>query len=448
MSQGTTLAGVVSNVGVDNTSQSLSEEASEGHLSAEQRKNLSKGSQELPAFKLLELKTYTLHNGLKLIVIPTEQSKYVLVNCGVGVGFGRNHTKPYAHFTEHLVAMVQKNLAEGFINAFTSFEETAYLYKVKPTEVGTLFSQMTQIIQTTDYPEKLFETEKNAILHEYYMRQGNNILSKTFHTAFKLLFPAYQALFDSPETLKTVTPQDLKEFQKKWYVPNNMVIVVTGPVQPDEIYKIAEQNFSAIPMAAIPDNLVREPALVTDGPMIVRQNLGLGAPPIIAMYRLAQVMPHNMNKVGMYLLIEEVLNNLHMKFQYKKEHKHIYFGASIYQGIRDFDHMIFYSNILEKPSDISKLTPHFQQLITLQAVQDASKRVEARWGQMQDDLEEFTQTMLSLTLAGLDANAISEVIPTLKTINHHQVLEVLSNIFNKQPNVIIMNKSSREINVL
>jgi predicted Zn-dependent peptidase len=133
--------------------------------------------------------------------------------------------------------------AEG-TNAYTSEDVTCYVEDIPSNEVENWAK-----IQSDRFQNMVirgFHTELEAVYEEYNIHLTNDI-DKLFTAMSKKLFPTHpygtQTTIGTQEHLKNPSITNIKEYFKKWYVPNNVAICMAGDFNPDEVMAIIEKYF-------------------------------------------------------------------------------------------------------------------------------------------------------------------------------------------------------------
>ncbi len=204
---------------------------------------------------------HTLSNGLRVYVEPMPDVKSVA--CGFLVRTGsRDETAELAgvsHFLEHMCfkgtprRKWQEITADfdrlgSIYNAFTWKDKTAYYGWVPADNFEPQLELLSDMMRST-LPSEEFDTEKKVVLEE--IAQSGDDLS---HTLVDLLFE--KAFRDSPlgwpvlgyeKTVEAMTRDQMAGYLSRRYSANNLRLVVTGRVKPDEVFRLAESLCGDIP---------------------------------------------------------------------------------------------------------------------------------------------------------------------------------------------------------
>lgn len=202
------------------------------------------------ASKDTKVTRHVLKNGLTVILQENHASPVVAFNVWVKVGSGdeRDEESGIAHVLEHMVfkgtqrrkvgqIAQEVEAAGGDINAFTSFDQTVYHICLASRFFDTGLDIMADAIQNSTFEQSELKKELEVVLEE--VRRGEDIPSRRLFQA--LFAEAYQIhpyrrpVIGTTETIKSFSRQDIVDFFRKWYVPSNMALVVTGDFKAKEV---------------------------------------------------------------------------------------------------------------------------------------------------------------------------------------------------------------------
>jgi zinc protease len=210
--------------------------------------------------------TFTLGNGLKVIVAEDHSTPIAAVNVWyhVGSGYERPGRTGFAHLFEHVMFMGSGHVAQGRFdqllegaggdnNGSTTTDRTNYYENVPSNAVplalwleadrmGTLLDSLTQ--------GKL-DTQRDVVKNERRQRYENQPYGLMFETAYDALYPAehpyHWTTIGSMTDLSAASLEDVKGFFRNYYTPNNAVLTVAGDVNAADVRRWAEQYFGWIP---------------------------------------------------------------------------------------------------------------------------------------------------------------------------------------------------------
>lgn len=219
----------------------------------------------LPQFKV-PYERYTLRNGLELIM--HEDHSIPVSTCNIWYRVGSSREKPgrtgFAHLFEHLMFEGSKNVPEGKFdewleaaggdnNASTSEDRTNY-YQNFPTNaielalfldsdrMGYLLDTMTP--EVVDGQRSVVKNERRQSYENRPYGMASIIISENL---FPTDHPYHWPVIGSQEDLSAATYEDVVEFFKKYYVPNNASIVIAGDIEPAKTKQLVEKWFGEIP---------------------------------------------------------------------------------------------------------------------------------------------------------------------------------------------------------
>lgn len=250
----------------------------------------------------LEYTEFNLPNGLHVILHEDHSTPIIAVSVMYHVGSKNEepHRTGFAHLFEHLMFEGSDNIprgeytrfvekAGGTLNANTSFDRT-YYYEILPSnqlELGLWLESERMLHGRVDSIG--IATQKGVVIEEIKQTEENqpygSILRETFGRAFKVHTYRWP-IVGSPDDLRASTDNDVINFYKTWYVPNNAVLTIAGDINPDQAKKLADTYFGTIPAGTRPINrpLENEPAKTAEIRDTVYDNIQL--PAIIQAYHV------------------------------------------------------------------------------------------------------------------------------------------------------------------
>lgn len=205
-----------------------------------------------------ETKFIKLNNGLTVILEQNHSVPIVSVNIGVGVGSAWE--APYeaglSHLLEHMVFKGTKSYAPGEIakivegsggelNAYTSLDQTVYYINLSSAHSARALNLLSEMMFLAEINPKELEREKEVVLEE--IRRGKDSPSKEATEAlFKLAYtvhPYGRPVIGYESMVKNFSRDEVTAFYKRWYVPANMVLVVCGDFNEEEMRGMIDKEF-------------------------------------------------------------------------------------------------------------------------------------------------------------------------------------------------------------
>jgi zinc protease len=211
---------------------------------------------------MIQYQQFTLANGLKVYVHEDHTTPMAAVNICYNVGSRDEEANKtgFAHLFEHLMFGGSKNIpsydtplqkvgAEN--NAFTSPDITNYYITLPAVNLETAFWLESDRMLSLSFDPKVLEVQRKVVIEEFKQRYLNQPYGDSW---LKLRPLAYQkhsyqwATIGKDIThIETAEMDDVKAFFQKYYIPNNAVLVVAGPVTVDLVKNLAEKWFEPIP---------------------------------------------------------------------------------------------------------------------------------------------------------------------------------------------------------
>lgn len=203
-----------------------------------------------------------LGNGLTVLVRPVHTVPKVSVQLWYNVGSKdeKDNERGIAHLIEHMIFKGTDRLSEadidsishklsGYLNAFTSYDYTGYLFNFPSQHWQQSFDIMSDCMQNCTFKDYMLNSEMKAVIQELKMYRDqydrslvDEMISSIFHD-----HPYHHPIIGYKQDLWNVNSNDLKAFYKKHYMPNNATLVVVGNVDPQEVFAEAEKYFGSIP---------------------------------------------------------------------------------------------------------------------------------------------------------------------------------------------------------
>ncbi|MBN2167227.1 MAG: insulinase family protein [Marinilabiliaceae bacterium] len=224
---------------------------------------------------MIEIQRHILNNGLKVLVHTDKSTPLAAVNLLYNIGSkdeSPNQTG-FAHLFEHLMFGGSKHIANfdaplqlvgGDNNAFTTNDITNYYETLPANNIETAFWLESDRMLELDFSQNNLDVQKNVVTEEFkqrYLNQPYGDLPLLFRPlAYKHHPYQWPTIGKTIDHIQQATLNDVKDFFYKHYAPNNAILCVSGNVNANEIFKLAEKWFSQIPQRKVPvRKLIQEP---------------------------------------------------------------------------------------------------------------------------------------------------------------------------------------------
>ncbi|MBO0712333.1 MAG: insulinase family protein [Acetobacteraceae bacterium] len=214
----------------------------------------------------LEATHFTLENGLEVVVIPDHRTPVVthMVWYKVGSADETPGKSGLAHYLEHLMFKgTNKNplgrfthtvsTLGGHENAFTTDDYTAYFQRTPRERLRTLMELEADRMTGLTLKESEVVPELQVVLEEQNMRIANNPgarLAEQMESTLYLNHPYGRPVIGWRHEIEQLTREDALAFYRRFYTPNNAVLVVAGDVTPEEVRALAEDTYGKVPRVA------------------------------------------------------------------------------------------------------------------------------------------------------------------------------------------------------
>lgn len=207
--------------------------------------------------------TFTLDNGMQVVVVPNHRAPAVMQMVWYKVGGADDPLgkSGIAHFLEHLMfkgtaaappgaftASISRS--GGRNNAFTTQDYTAFHETVARDQLELVMRLEADRMTGLVLDDKVVLPERDVVLEERRMRIDNEpaaLLAEQLRATLFLHHPYRNPNIGWETEIRGLGTADADAFYRKWYMPNNAILVIAGDVSAAEVRPIAEQYFGPIP---------------------------------------------------------------------------------------------------------------------------------------------------------------------------------------------------------
>jgi zinc protease len=218
--------------------------------------------------------TFTLPNGLQVVVIQDHRTPVVtqMIWYKVGSADETPGKSGLAHFLEHLMfkGTAKHPVGEfsqtvlkigGNENAFTSNDYTGYFQRIPREKLPLMMEFEADRMTGLILKDENVLPERDVVLEEYNMRVANNPearLSEQIMAALYLNHPYQRPVIGWHQEIEKLDREDALAFYRRFYAPNNAILVIAGDTDVKEVRPLVEQYFGKIePQPAIPARRIR-----------------------------------------------------------------------------------------------------------------------------------------------------------------------------------------------
>ncbi len=216
-------------------------------------------SEKAPA----DIRSLTLDNGLKVIVWPDHDIPNVVMYNFVRAG-SRNERPGItglSHFFEHMMFLGSgedepaafdtiMEAAGGANNAYTSADVTVYQDWFPRSALETVFEIEADRFQNLEFVPEVVESQRQVVYSERRSSvDGDNFwkLAEQVQATAYVAHPYQFTVIGWPSDIEAWTQEDLLDYYRTYYAPNNRIVVITGDVTSRGIFSLAEEYFAGTP---------------------------------------------------------------------------------------------------------------------------------------------------------------------------------------------------------
>jgi zinc protease len=237
-----------------------------------------------------QLVNRVLANGLEIIVLEDHSVPLVTIELAVRNG---SFTEPpelngLSHLYEHMFFKANRAIAnaEEYLqkigqlgiayNGSTQTEIVNYYFTTTSPNLRTAMNFMRDAVRYPLFDKGEFEREREVVIGEIDRNESNPFyyLNKEMNDRLFYKYQSRKNPLGNRQTVQTATTDMMRLIQGRYYVPNNSALVVTGDVQPEEVFKMAQDFYGDWPRTEDPFikfPMVEHPPLLKSEGGIVKQ---------------------------------------------------------------------------------------------------------------------------------------------------------------------------------
>jgi len=225
----------------------------------------------LPSCLNAEVKEYRLDNGLKVLVVEDHKAPIATFQVWYRVG-SRNEPagkKGISHLLEHMMfkgtprygtkefsKIIQKN--GGIDNAYTTRDFTAYFQIISSDRIDIPIELEADRMQNLTLDPEELKSEIQVVMEERRLRYEDDPQNLLYEEVVAAAFKAHPYQFPVigwMSDLASITRDDIYQYYRAHYAPDNAFVIVIGDVDADVVYEKIKKSFGAIPAGAERDDI-------------------------------------------------------------------------------------------------------------------------------------------------------------------------------------------------
>ncbi|MBZ5534523.1 MAG: insulinase family protein [Acidobacteriia bacterium] len=223
-----------------------------------------------------DIKTHQLKNGMKILILEDHSIPNVALYFFHRVGSRNEHTgiTGLSHFFEHMMFNGAKKYGPGMFdrvmednggsnNAYTSEDLTVYQDWFPTAALPLIFDLEADRTGALSFDPKMVESERGVVANERRLSVENNnedLLREQLMAAAFTAHPYHWPVVGWMVDIENWKREDLIDYFKTYYAPNNCEMVIVGDIQSDRVIRLAQQYLESIPAQEPPRPVsTREP---------------------------------------------------------------------------------------------------------------------------------------------------------------------------------------------
>lgn len=228
-------------------------------------------------------KVIKLENGMNILLISDVRTQKSTASLNVSVGSYFDTTEGLTHFLEHMLFLGTEkfpepgafvkfiNTYQGSFNGYTSTENTNYYFDIDDNSYEEALDMFSNFFISPLFNVAYVEKEKNAVDAEFKLRKEDDrwrekrVESLTSNEKH----PGSRFTIGNIDTLKPINRNQLLNFFNKYYVANNMDLVLISKVKIEKLEELSKKYFSSV-KSGEKNNEFTNNSFLTDLPVLVK----------------------------------------------------------------------------------------------------------------------------------------------------------------------------------
>jgi len=223
------------------------------------------GQSKLPKVEFTDTR---LDNGLRVIIAPDHFAPVFAIDVTYNTGSAneKQGRTGFAHLFEHMMFEGSMNVGKGehmflvqnyggSMNGTTNEDRTTYFEELPKNQLDLALFLEADRMKALNISQANLDNQRNAVQEERRLRVDNQPYGKSFEAIDSLAFdsfPYHHSVIGSMEDLSAASIDDVKEFFRIYYAPNNAILTLVGDLDPKETMEKVKKYFGGIPRQPAP----------------------------------------------------------------------------------------------------------------------------------------------------------------------------------------------------
>ena len=416
---------------------------------------------------------FQLANGLDMVVIEDHRAPAVTHMAWYRIGAADEPAgkSGIAHFVEHLMFKGTEKFGPeefsrivqsvgGTSNAFTSYDYTAYIQRVAADRLETVMEMEADRMRGLILSDEDIEVDRQVVLEERIERTDSDPdaqFREQRQAAMYLNHPYGIPIIGWRHEIELLSRDDIFDFYRQYYAPNNAILVVAGDVLPEDAFALAKKHYG--PIEPSPNILERKRP--EEPPHLVERRLSFSDPRVAQPYVIRSYLaperdPGDQETAAALAVLAQILGGggitsfLSRELEIEKEVA--LYATAFYRGLSVDDTTFGVYALPKEGISLQKIEDALDLAISKfletgvddEHLDRVKAQARSEWIYEQDDVKGLAFKYGEALTAGLDIQDIEDWPNLIESVSKDDVMEAARNIFDRSKSVTgwVMNEES------
>jgi zinc protease len=212
-------------------------------------------------------KIFELTNGMKVILKENHSNPMIasIIYVNAGSKYETDFNNGVTHLLEHLLFDGTKKRSPeqiteevkskgGYVNAFTRKELTCYMILLPKESVEFGLDLQSDMLFNSIFPDSELAKERKVVIEEIKKDKDDidNLVEEFFDSQVYKNTPYARPVIGYESIIENISKEDIINYHRAYYEPNNMTALVIGDFDQEEIIKLLEKYFDSVPPRKLP----------------------------------------------------------------------------------------------------------------------------------------------------------------------------------------------------